>query len=137
MQNRRRLCALFISAFALAVPGFAQSSATCNTATPAICSLYPPSTPQQIKPQAVPTSSTPVVTVDAYLQTVTVTNTSGSAVSFTLADRQGSPVAVMAAVSIAANTTYVIAFPSLYWCPSGFSVLASATGLSFYASWRQ
>ena len=91
----------------------------------------------QVKPQAVPTSAAIVASYDAYLKTITVTNTTGGALTFTLADRQASPIAVMTAVSIAANTTYILSFPSLYWCPGGFTVLASGTGLNYYASWLQ
>jgi hypothetical protein len=115
---------------------FAQT-ATCNTATPAICTKGSPSGDVQIKPQSVPTSATTVTSYDAYLKTVTIANTTGSAVTFTLADRQASPVAALSAVSIGANTTYVVTFPNLYWCPGGFTVTAGASGLNFYASWRQ
>jgi hypothetical protein len=118
-------------------PMCAQNPATCNGSTPAICTGAQPSGNVQLKPQAVPTSTTAVTPADAYLQTVTVTNTTSGALTFTLADRQVSPVAVMTAVSIAANTTYVIAFPNLYWCPGGFTVAASGSGLNFYAAWKQ
>jgi hypothetical protein len=117
---------------------FAQSSpATCNSATVPVCSKGSPSGDVQIKPQAVPSSSTVVTKVDAYLKTITVTNTTSGAVTFTLQDGQGSPIAVLSAVSVAANTTYVIVFPALYWCPGGFTVQASSTGLNFYGAWRQ
>jgi hypothetical protein len=135
----KRFTTIFAAAclFAFALPSFAQSTATCNAAATPVCTLFPPSNPSQIKPQAVPTSITAVTSFDAYLQTITITNTTAGALTFTLADRQGTPVAVMSAVSIAANTTYVISFPSLYWCPSGFTVLASGVGLNFYGAWRQ
>ena len=100
----------------------------------------PPGAPSgavQIKPQAVPTSSTAVTGYDAYLKMITVTNTTAGALTFTLADGQAAPVAVLQAVPIAANTTYVISFPSLYWCPGGFTVAASGAGLRFYATWTQ
>ncbi len=120
-----------------AADAFAQQLPTCNSATVPVCSNGTPSGDVQIKPQSVPTSSTAVTTSDAYLKSVTITNTTGSAVTFTLSDRQASPVAALSAVSIAANTTYVVSFPNLYWCPGGFTVTAGGSGLNFYAAWRQ
>ncbi len=126
------LMALFITASALA-----QNPATCNTATIAICSQGSPSGDVQIRPQAVPTSATAITGYDAYLKTVTVTNTTGGAITFTLTDRQASPIDAISAVSIAANTTYVITFPNFYWCAGGFKVSAGGAGLVYYAAWRQ
>jgi hypothetical protein len=127
--------AVFLLLFA-ASGAFAQI-ATCNSATIPICSTGAASVDVQIKPVAVPTILTIVAPLDAYLKTVTVSNPTAGAITFTLADRQASPVSVVGAVSIAANTTYVIVFPAGYWCPSGFTVLASGAGLTFYAGWRQ
>jgi hypothetical protein len=132
----KRTLAVFASTCLFAALAFGQSTSPCNSAVPAVCALQPPSSPSQVKPQAVPASVTVVAIYDAYLQMVTVTNTTAGALTFTLADRQSTPVAVLSAVSIAANTTYVITFP-LYWCPGGFTVLAGGSGLNFYASWRQ
>ena len=142
MRKHLQGLALFIPASALfvlcaALPAFAQS-ASCNGATIPVCgSQTVGANDVQIKPMAVPTSLTAVATQDAYLKTVTVTNTTSGSLTFTLADRQASPVAVLAAVSIAGNTTYVIVFPSPYWCPSGFTALASGSGLNMFAAWRQ
>ena len=123
-----------------ALPAFAQATATCTSATPAICNLFPPSNPVQVKPQAVPTGSAVAVTsVDAYLQTVTVSNTTSGALTFSLCDRQASPICLLPAVSIAANALNVVVWagPAFYWCPAGFTVLASGSGLTWYAGWRQ
>lgn len=131
----------FFAAFAAAllIPcAFAQQNpATCNTATPAICTPGSPSGDVQIKPQAVPTSAQTVSTYDAYLKEVVIANTTASAITFTLADRQGTPIAVLSGVSVAANTTIIVAFPNLYWCPGGFTVVAGGTGLNWYGGWRQ
>jgi hypothetical protein len=135
MRNLAAIAALFLTASAL--PLAAQTLATCNAATPAICSPGAPSGDVQIKPQAVPTSTTVVTAYDAYLKTVTVSNPTSGAITFTLSDRQASPLAVLGAVSIAANTTYVIAFPFYYWCPGGFTVTSSGAGLTWYAGFRQ
>jgi hypothetical protein len=126
------LAGVCLAAFALCA-----QTATCNTATPAICSAPDGNGVVQIKPQAVPTSSTAVTTYDAYLHTITIANTTSGALTFTLADRQASPVSAMSAVSIAANRTYVIVFPNGYWCPGGFTVIASGSGLTWYGRWAQ
>ncbi len=91
----------------------------------------------QIKPQAVPTSTTVVAATDAYLRQVVVTNPTAGAITFTLCDAQASPICLVAAASIAANTTYVVVIPQLYWCPLGFTVTSGGAGLTYYASWRQ
>ncbi len=91
----------------------------------------------QIKPQAVPTSTTAVATSDAWLQGLTITNTSGGALTVTVASRESSPVALLEAVSIAANTTYIVSLPYGHWLPSGFTIAASGSGLNYYAKWRQ
>ena len=132
MQSLKGL-ALFLTASALV---FAQSPTTCGTQTIPICTPGTGNGDVQIRPQAVPTSTGVVAASDAYLKTITVTNTTSGALTFTLADRQASPIAVLSAVSIAANTTYVIVFPVPYWCPGGFTVAASSTGLVFYSAFR-
>lgn len=131
------LIAALAAAIALpAVPVFAQE-ATCNGATVPVCSIGVGVVDVQITPQGVPTSTTTVAAVDAYLKGITVANTTSGALTFTLCDKQGSPVCVLTAVSIGANTTYVIHWPTLYWCPGGFTVAASSTGLIVYGTWKQ
>jgi hypothetical protein len=122
----------------------AQSTPTCSSATIPLCGAGQPSGDMQVKPQAVPTSTGNVAFVDAYLKSVTISNPTASPITFTLADRQGSPIAALGAVSIAANTTYVVVWcsdcslkASMYWCPGGFTVLAGGAGLTWYGSWRQ
>lgn len=126
---------LLLAAFAALAYG--QSTPTCSSATIPLCGAGQPSGDMQVKPQAVPTSTGNVAFVDSYLKSVTVANTTAGAITFTLADRQASPIAVLSAVSIAANTTYVIVFATPYWCPGGFTVLAGGAGLNFYSAWRQ
>jgi hypothetical protein len=128
---------LTVAAFAaLCVPALAQN-ATCNTATVPVCTQGSPSGDVQIRPQAAPTSSTVVTTYDAYLKTITLANTTAGAITFTLSDRQASPIAFLSAVSVAANTTYVVSIPTSYWCANGFTVQASGAGLIYYVAWRQ
>lgn len=78
-----------------------------------------------------------IASADAYLKTVTVSNSTGGTLTFTLADLQGSPVAAIKAASISANTTQVFSWPGYYWCPGGFTVQASGSGLTFYVGYRQ
>jgi hypothetical protein len=133
-----RTVVLLTAIAALRTAAFAQNSTpTCNAATPAVCGGAMPVSDVEIKPQAVPTSTTSVSTSDAWLKTITVTNTTSGSLTFTVADRQASPIAVLSAVSIAGNTSYVIVFPMLYWCPFGFTVVASSNGLNYFASWKQ
>lgn len=122
---------------ALAWPLAAQYSATCNNATPAICSVATLANEVRTKPQAAPTSTTTVTAQDAYLEAVTITNTTAGAVTFTLADKQGSPVAFLSAVSIPANSTTVISIPLFYWCPGGFTVAAGGSGLTYSTVFKQ
>jgi len=144
MRKHLQGLALFITASALfllcgALPAFAQSTATCTTATPAICTLFPPSNPSQIRPQIVATSPTAITTVDAYISLLTFNNTTGGPLVVTITDRQGTPVEVPGSgASIAAGQSYVIAFPGAgYWCPGGFVVSTTATGVKMYGAWRQ
>jgi hypothetical protein len=95
-----------------------------------------------VKPNAVPTSATVVVATDAYLQSLTVSNPTGGVINFSLCDRQVSPVCVLPVVPISNCTAttscvYVIGWPDSYWCPGGFTVLGSGSGLTFSVSWRQ
>jgi hypothetical protein len=130
---------IVITALALAAASGARAQlATCGTQTIPLCTPGGGSGAIQIKPQAVPTSTTVVAASDAYLKVITVSNPTAGAITFTLADRQGSPISVLGAVSIAANTSYIISWPDdrLYWCPNGFTVTSSGAGLTFYGAFR-
>lgn len=131
--------ALSLAALSLALspaPLFAQAGA-CNSATVPICSIGVGTVDVQITPQAVPTSTTVVAAKDAYIKSVTVANTTSGALMVSLCDRQTTPVCALTAVSIGANTTYIVTWPTLYWAPGGFTVIASSTGLVFYARFAQ
>lgn len=124
---------------ALAASLAAQTAPTCNTATVPLCSTGIRTIDVQIKPLAVPQSTTIVSAGDAYIKSLTITNTTSGAVTFTLADKQASPIALFTAVSIAANTTYVVVFQpgGYYWCPGGFTVAAGGSGLNFSGTIQQ
>ncbi len=95
----------------------------------------------QILPQAVPTSLTAVATQDAYLDLLVISVPLGIAVNITVQDAQGTPVAVLPAISPLPGTVSVIRFGDAlstgYYCPGGFSVQASVSGATFYAAWKQ
>jgi hypothetical protein len=129
---------LFAVLAAFSLSAFGQV-ATCNTATVPLCTAGNAGSDVQIKPQAVPTSTTIVTAQEAYLKGVTVTNPTAGPIAFSLCDRQAVAVCVLGAVSITANTTYILVWPDgrLYWCPLGFTVLASGAGLTMEAKWLQ
>jgi hypothetical protein len=119
-----------LALLALAISAFAQ--------TPTMTPVYSTATADwQIKPIAVPTMTTTVIGADAYLKTITVSNSTSGAIAFSVCDKQGSPICAVPAISVEANSVYVIPWPFYYWCPSGFTVLAGGSGLTFYVSWRQ
>jgi len=91
----------------------------------------------QIKPQAVPTSTTIVSTNDSYLLGITLINTTADTLTVTVASRESSPVQFLPTVAIAANTTYVINTPYGHWMPLGYTIVASGSGMVYYATWRQ
>lgn len=111
-----------------ALAGFAQETPVPLPSTAGV---------MNIAPKDVPTSLTVVTTQDSMLTGITITNTTGGALTFTLQSGQPSPVVFLPAVSIAANTTYVVNIPFGVWMVRGFSVQASGSGLRYYAQWRQ
>lgn len=130
---------VILAAALVCVPAVFAQNATCNTAAVPVCGAGSPAGDAQIKPQAVPTSTTVVTTSDAYLKGFTVNNPTAGAITFTLADRQGSPLQAVGPVSIAAGTTYIIVWPEgrPYWAPGGFTILAGGAGLVIQGSWKQ
>ena len=81
----------------------------------------------------VPSSATDLTTTDTDLYQITIANTTASACTFTLADKQTSAITHMSAVSIAANTTYVIAFPEGLYLKGGMT-WSSGTATCLYAT---
>lgn len=71
--------------------------------------------------QTVPDTPTALSTTDTEIFQLTLGNTTASACTFTMADRATSAKTVMAAVSIAANTTYVLAFPEGLYMSNGIT----------------
>lgn len=71
--------------------------------------------------QVVPDSTTDLSTTDTDIYQLTVTNTTGSACTLTITDKQASVKSLLDAVSIAAHTTYVIAWPEGAFMDDGVS----------------
>lgn len=71
--------------------------------------------------QAVPSSPTALTTTDTEIYQISIGNTTAGACTFTLADRATSAKTIMGSVSIAANTTYVIAFPEGLFMSNGIT----------------
>lgn len=90
-----------------------------------------------IKPQPMPTTLTSVTTNDAWIIGATVTSASGSTVNATIQCNESPNSPFLATTPIPSYTTYPIATPYMHWCPGGFSVLASASGLTYYVIWKE
>ena len=78
---------------------------------------------------AVPAVATDLTTTDTRIWQITVANTTAGALTFTLKDRQATPRYICAAVSIAANTTYILAWPEGQFGSSGLNWSGSGAGL--------
>jgi hypothetical protein len=81
---------------------------------------------EQTTPAFVPNTITDVWTQDVYLEVVTLSNESASAVTCTIQDKQATPRAYFKTVSLAANSTYNDAHVPSRWFPSGLSWSCSA-----------
>jgi len=80
---------------------------------------------QETTPGLIPATLADVYTKNIWLSEITLTNKSAGTVTVTVQDKQTTPREVLAAVSVAANTTYVIRFDARY-CPGGVSWSASS-----------
>lgn len=72
---------------------------------------------------------------DCWIDLILLSNFTGSAATVTLTDNQGTPLNMLNAVSIAANSTSLIVFPGGIFVDSGMQINASATS-SIQAKWR-
>ena len=84
----------------------------------------------EIFPQDIPTSSTAIFTRDVHITEITVTNTTGAQLTFTVSDRQANPKELFASTPIDANSTYGLAFKGR-WMPGGVQIVASGPGLVY------
>ncbi len=76
--------------------------------------------------QVLPNTATSVTTTDTWIYQIALNNKTGGAITVTITDINTSPLDLVTAVSIAANTTYVIVFPEGQYMPNGFKWSASA-----------
>ena len=106
----------------------------CNSAAIPICSAPPLPGANYTKAGAIPTTATRVTVGDAYISQIVL---SGGATGVTVTITDGNGIIVLNAVSLAANSTYVISFPEGYWCQGGFSIFANAAGSSFQIKLKQ
>lgn len=87
---------------------------------------------EETTPELVPATDTDVWTRTVYLEEVTLSNITASAITCTILDKQSTPRALFKDVSIAANSTVGARFSARYM-PSGVSwSCSSATGIVGY-----
>lgn len=79
--------------------------------------------------RAVPAVAADISTKDVLLYQLTIVNPTAGAITITIVDKQSSAKTLLGAVSIAANTTYVVAFPCGVKLKSGMNWVASGAGL--------
>lgn len=128
MKNILKLGAVFILLLTLG----ALAPVLINAASNSTRNSFP-SRRVQPDPGNMSNSLTPVTTADTWVFQITIANKTAGAVTATVQDAQGTPVCILCAVSIAANTTYVIAFPEGQKFESGLSVQASANNSLNYS----
>jgi len=93
-------------------------------------------TPKQTVPALIPAVAENVFSSDVYLEEITLTNESNSAVTVTVADKQTAPRAVLKDVSLGAKTAYVARFTARF-CPNGITWVASdGTAVTGYVRGR-
>ena len=78
---------------------------------------------------AVPGSPTILTSKSCVVFQITVSNTTGGALTFTVSDRQASPQTPIDAVSIPANTILIMTFPEGARFKGGITWSAGSTGL--------
>ena len=79
--------------------------------------------------QTVPTNAADIATKDAMLWQIHVVNTTAGALTITMTDKQATARYILPAVSIAANTAYVVSWPEGLFCDDGINWVASGSGL--------
>lgn len=80
--------------------------------------------------QAIPSSPTDISTKDTYVFQISLTNGSGGALTFTLSDKQGTPIEGMKATSIANASTVSFNWEEGLFCKGGVTWGASGAGLT-------
>jgi hypothetical protein len=81
-----------------------------------------------MNPVLLPSTTTNVFTTTVFVDEITLSNSSSSAVTVTVSDRQSSPMPLLPAVSVPANSVVVAALKSRKF-PNGLSWSASTPGV--------
>jgi hypothetical protein len=87
--------------------------------------------PVGIPPQivAVPAVAADLTATTSVMWQITVANTTASAITFLVKDKQATPRTILPTVSIAGNTTYIVSWPEGQYCDGGINWVASGAGL--------
>lgn len=81
--------------------------------------------------QVIPNVAADVATTDTWIFQLTISNVTGAAATVTVTDKAATPLDLLKDVSIAANTTYVVAFPEGVRMKNGFTwVSGTASALN-------
>jgi hypothetical protein len=91
--------------------------------------------PYDVYYQAVPTTLTVVDAATSHLLGYCVSNTTGSAVTFTIETGDASPLTLPLTGSISANTQVCANLPWGLLTNGGFAVQAGSTGMLWQATW--
>ena len=81
--------------------------------------------------KAMPTSATDLATDDCALVQLIVENPTAGAITFTIADKAGSPLTVWNAKSVAAGAEYVFRAAEGAWFSGGLTISSSSSGLVY------
>ena len=123
MQTRTQAIRIGLAILlSIGIVGVAQSQAIRGPifeVVPANVAIY------ENVPSLIPAVAADVVTGDIWLEEITLANKSGSTVTVTMVDKQGTPREILPAVTIAANTVYVIGFKARY-SPGGVNWVATS-----------
>lgn len=81
--------------------------------------------------QAMPTVSTAITASTTCVLEIAVSNTSGGALTYTISDNQGSPIAFVSAVTINSGERNTYTFPNGAKFTSGVKLNASGSGVTY------
>lgn len=88
----------------------------------------------QTTPGAVPTTATDLSSVNTYLTSIVLCNTSVSSVTVSFQTKQATPIVLFTAAIAPTSNNYVINYPHGLWFPGGVTWVATATGVNGYVT---
>lgn len=86
---------------------------------------------------AVPTSLTPVTSVDSEVSEITVTNTTAGSLTLTVQDQQGTPIKLLNAINVDTNVPIILPYDPPALMSGGIKWIASGAGLTGTIRGRQ